>query len=59
MYTNAEINEALRKFATWTSDDRIRQAVAEMIEAGEVEMVGIVDGEFVWRAAKPAAKEAA
>lgn len=55
MYTSAEINEALKKFAEWTaSDDKVRRTTAELLEAGEIEVVGIVEGEFVWRAAKRA-----
>jgi hypothetical protein len=50
MYTVEQINDALEKFARFTQDERARAAIAEMLLAGELEVIGIVDGEFVWRA---------
>lgn len=57
MYTKNEISAALTAFAKWTADDDLGRVTAEMLEAGELEVVDIIDGEFVLRtrAAAPGA----
>jgi hypothetical protein len=49
MYTLDEVSEALRRFANWSADEELRKATADLLDAGEIEVAGIVDGEFVLR----------
>ncbi len=49
MYTIEQINQALRRFASWSQHEEMRKATAQLLDQGELEVVGIVDGEFVWR----------
>lgn len=53
MYTLAQISEALQRFADLSSEDNeIRQLTNEMIRKGELEVIDIIDGEFVLRKAR-------
>jgi hypothetical protein len=56
MYTVDQINAALESFTRFSDDEGTRAKLVELILAGDLEVVGIVDGEFVWRA-KPRARE--
>ena len=50
MYTTTEITEALRNLLA--SDE-----ILDLVRDGELEVCGIVDGEFVFRAVRPSADE--
>ncbi len=54
MFTPEQINEALKHFASWSNEDATKMAIKELMAAGELEVVAIVDGRFVWRAARKA-----
>lgn len=50
MYNLDQISEALKAFANWAvGNEELRRATAYMLESGELEVVGIVDGEFILR----------
>ncbi len=53
MYSTEQINDALVAFAGFAQDEKTRAAIVEMMLAGDIEVIGIVDGEFVWRAPRP------
>lgn len=53
MFTTAQINEALKNFSAWSNEDTTKLAIKELMAAGELEVVAIVDGQFVWRVPSP------
>ena len=60
MYTRSEISEALCRFAKWaTEDSEIGRVTANMLEEGELEVIDIIDGEFVLRARRAESAERA